>query len=370
MKRFIRSKKGIALLTLVVAAVAAVAAWAYFTGSGSGTGSAQTATPASLQITQIGAGYDSLIPNGGYHQDQCFACAGITALGNDVKLANPGLQRLTGAVVAFRNWGGEVSNTAITLSTDSGATSTVTPDIAAAQPSGRPTVTNVTFPFNTYVPQEFVYKISFDATGEASGLNVALSSHPNNTAVGSNPAPGTIYMNIAGSPAASGDFPSCTNGGTIGSFSQWTTACGSDPAPNNPGAYGTTAEVAAGNADIPAVEFNVVGGVVPGLYPGGPAQPIDFAITNPGSASVYVGHVAIAATGLSGTGNNGAIEACDTSMYPISPGAPGVFVNQMVQPGTSFYSPSGASISMHDDGNNQDNCQGATVNLGFTASGS
>jgi hypothetical protein len=364
MKRFIRSKKGIALVTLAVAAVAAVGAWAYFTGSGTGTGSAQTATAASLNITQIGAGYDSLIPNDGYHQDQCFQCAQISELGNQIQLANSGSQRLTSAVVAFRNWGAELTTTPITLSiAGGGPSSTVTPDIAAAQSNGRPTVTNVKFPFNNFVDQQFVYDISFDSSGAAGGLNVALSSHPNNTSVGSNPSPGTIYMNIAGSPGASGDFPTCTNGGTTGSFTQWVTNCG-DPASGNPGAYGTNAEVAAGNADIPAVEFNVVGGIAPGLYPGGPSQPVDFAITNPGSSGVYVNHVLIQVTGTSNS------PACDPTWYSVSPGSPGVSVNATISPGTSFYSPSGASISMTETNTNQDACQGRTVNLGFTASGS
>ncbi len=45
MKRFIKSKKGIALLaTLVVAAVAAFGAYAYFTSTGSGTGTATVGT--------------------------------------------------------------------------------------------------------------------------------------------------------------------------------------------------------------------------------------------------------------------------------------------------------------------------------------
>jgi hypothetical protein len=368
MKRFIKSKKGMSLLaTLVVAAAAAIAAWAYFTGNGTGTGSAQTATAATLHITQIGAGYDSLIPNNGYHQDQCFQCAQITEFGNKIKLANPGQQRLTSAVVAFRNWGAEFNDVPITLSIVGGPSSTVTPVIAAAQPSGRPTVTNVTFPFNNFVDQELLYKISFDASGEASGLNVALSSHPNNLSVGTDSADGNVWVNTTAGPGIANDFPSCTTPGV--GFAEVQTNCGPE-SPANPGAYGTNAQVAAGNADIPAVEFNVVGGVVPGLYPGGPSQPIDFAITNPGSASVYVGHVAITASSLALGPQNGSLEACSTSMYPISPGAPGVFVNDMVPPGTSFYSPSGASISMTDDGNNQDNCQGATVNLSFTASGS
>jgi len=362
-KRF-KSKKGVALLaTVVVAVAAAVAAYAYFTGTGTGAGSAQTATTADLRISQIGAGYDSLIPNEGYHQDQCFACAQISELGNDIILAKPGLQRLTSAVVAFRNWNAGFNDVPITLSIVGGPSSTVTPVIVGAQPNGRPTVTNVTFPFNTYVSREFVYKISFNASGDASGLNVALSSSRNNLSVGTDTSPGTIYMNIGTSPASTGDFPSCTSGGSTNSFTQWTTNCGPD-APGNPGAYGTNAQVAAGNADIPAVEFNVVGGVVPSLYPGGPAEPVDFAITNPGNASVYVHNVSITATGLTGTGSNNTIETCTTAMYPITqPSA----INANIPTGTTFYSPSGASISMTDDGNIQDNCKGATVDLGFTA---
>jgi hypothetical protein len=361
-KRFIRGKRSIALFaTLVVAAAAAFAAYAYFTGSGTGSGSAQTATPASLTVTQIGAGYDSLIPSNAYHQDQCFQCAQVTEFGNEIKLAKPGLQRLTGAVVAFRNWGGHFNNVPITLSIVGGPSSTVTPNIPAAQPDGRPTVTTVSFPFNNFVNREFVYKISFDASGAAGGLNVALSSSPNNLSVGTDSAPGHVWINTAAGPGIDGDFPACTTPGT--GFAEVQTNCGTE-APGNPGAYGTNAEVAAGNADIPAVEFNVLGGVVPSLYPGGPAEPVDFAITNPGNASVYVHSVTIAANGLSGQGNDGSIEACDTSMYPIS--QPSV-INTNVPTGTTFYSPSGASISMNDDGNNQDNCEGATVNLSFTA---
>ena len=115
MKRFSR-RTWLLLGVLAVAAAAAVGGYAYFTGSGTGTGSAQTATPASLTITQIGAGYDSLIPSDGYHQDQCFACASITEFGNDITLAKPGLQRLMSVVVAFRNWGPAFNDVPITLS--------------------------------------------------------------------------------------------------------------------------------------------------------------------------------------------------------------------------------------------------------------
>ncbi len=366
MKRFIKNRKGIALLaTLAVAAAAAIGAYAYFSGNGTGTGSAATATAANLNITQIGAGYDSLIPNNGYHQDQCFACAQITEFGNKIKLQHTGLQRLTSAVVAFRNWHAAFNDVPITLSIVGGPSSTVTPYIAGAQPSGRPTVTNVTFPFNNYVGQEFTYDITFDATGHsghAGGLNVALSSSANNLAVGHDSVKGAVWVNTGAGAGIAGDFPSCTTPGS--GFAMVTTNCG-PTAPGNPGAYGTNAQVAAGNADIPAVEFNVVGGVAPSLYPGGPSEPIDFAIMNPGSASVHVGHVAIAVTGNSDSGSG-----CMDSWYSVYPNSPGLTLNATIPPGTTFYSPSGANISMSDTGTDQSACEGATVALGFTATGS
>lgn len=361
MKGLFNSRKSVAVLVTLVAAVGAVAAWAYFTGTGSGTGSAQTAKTVSLTIKQIGAGYDSLIPNGNYSQDQCFQCASISALGNDVTLAKPGLQRLTGAVVAFRNWGNAFSDVPITLSIVGGPSSTVTPAIAAAQPNGRPTVTTVKFPFNNFVSQEFVYKITFDSSGDAGALNVALSSSANNLSVGSDTHPGTIWVDTTAGPGIAGDFPSCTTPGS--GFASVTTDCGPE-ASDNPGAYGTHSQVVHGNADIPAVEFNVVGGIVPSLYPGGPPQPVDFAITNPGNSSVFVHNVTITAASLSGTGSDNTIEACSTTMYPIT--QPGT-IDASIPTGTTFYTPSGASISMTNDGNIQDNCKGATVNLSFTA---
>lgn len=52
-------------------------------------------------------------------------------------------------------------------------------------------------------------------------------------------------------------------------------------------------------------------------------------------------------------------------MYPITqPSA----INASIPTGTTFYTPSGASISMNNDGNIQDNCEGATVNLSFSGS--
>lgn len=67
MKRFITSKKGIALLaTLVVAAAAAVGAYAYFTSTGSGTGSANVGSHVALTITQTNT-ISGLVPDNTPH---------------------------------------------------------------------------------------------------------------------------------------------------------------------------------------------------------------------------------------------------------------------------------------------------------------
>lgn len=65
MKRFIRSKKGIALLaTLVVAAAAAIGAYAYFTATGSGSGSATVGTAANNLVITGTPDTTALTPGG------------------------------------------------------------------------------------------------------------------------------------------------------------------------------------------------------------------------------------------------------------------------------------------------------------------
>lgn len=147
MKRHLTKRRAV-VLTIAASVLAATAAFVYFTTLGSGTGSAQTGSVAGLTITQVGAGYDSLVttndPNTEYIQDQCFDCAEISQFGNSIHLANSGLQRLVSAVVAFRNWGDSVT-VPITLSINGGPSSTTNFTIPAVQGNGRPTTFNVPF---------------------------------------------------------------------------------------------------------------------------------------------------------------------------------------------------------------------------------
>jgi hypothetical protein len=368
MRKLFKGKKRAVGLGVIAVLLGAVAAFAYFTSLGSGTGSAKTGSAVNLQISQVGAGYDSLVAGSDpYIQDQCFQCAQITEFGNDITLANAGDQQLVNVVVAFRNWGAAFSGVPITLSinnTVAGPISdTETPSFAAASGPDTPSLTNVTFNFaaqGAFVQQEFVYGISFDASGAAGGLNVALSNSANDLSVGTDTHSGTVWVDTTAGSGIAGDFPSCTTPGV--GFAQVNTACG-DASLTNPGAYGTSAQVAAGNADIPAVEVNVVGGIVTGLTPGGPSEPVDYAITNPGASPEHVNQVTTTFNSVT-TNTIPGLESCATSMYSITNGPA---INANVPPGTTVYSPSGTTILMKDDSNNQDNCEGATVSLSFTS---
>lgn len=386
MKRHLTKRRAVAL-AVATTVLAATAAFAYFTALGSGTGSARTGSVAALTITQVGAGYDSLVttqdPNSEYIQDQCFQCAQIGQFGNSIHLANSGLQRLVSATVAMRNWDPAATpGVPITLQIIGGPSSTATVTIPAAQPSGRPTTFNVPFSFPThpFVNDSFVYSISFPTTNypvagapNADGLNVALSNSLYQLSVGSDTAPGTVWVATGAGAGIAGDFPSCTtpSGNTFQSVS---TNCG-PAAAGNPGAYGTNSQVTAGNADIPAVQFNVVGGVAAPLYPGEPPQPVDFAITNPGGGPVHVSDVKTTITGTNKPACDSANPAPPNAWYQMTPPGASVLVADAtnggsgwsVPPGTTIISPSGVSILMIESGTDQSACESATVNLSFSS---
>jgi hypothetical protein len=143
-------------------------------------------------------------------------------------------------------------------------------------------------------------------------------------------------------------------------------------------AYGTPAQVAAGNDDIPAVEVNVVGGSVTGLYPGDPAQPIEYAITNPGTNAVQVQSVT-ASVDTAGSGDVLTPSAtdvtnCKAAWYQInnSPQTLGGGSGVSVAPGTTLFTTNSPiattlSIQMLNPAVIQDACEGADVGLSFSS---
>jgi hypothetical protein len=76
-------------------------------------------------------------------------------------------------------------------------------------------------------------------------------------------------------------------------------------------------------------------------------------------------HATVSGLTVVGANQNGSLEACSTTFYPIA-NSPDT-VDATVPSGTTIESPSGMTISMTNDGNNQDNCEGATLTLGFTS---
>ena len=108
MKLF-KTRRKVAVIALSVGLIAGIggAAFAYFTSNGTGTGGATVGTAGSLTITEAGAVYNSLSASNTYHQDQCFACASISELGNEITLSSAG--RLANVVVPFRNWDAAVT---------------------------------------------------------------------------------------------------------------------------------------------------------------------------------------------------------------------------------------------------------------------
>jgi hypothetical protein len=365
-------------MTVFASALIATAAFAFFTSTGSGTGGAQTANgPNNITISQVGAGYDSLVPGNGYVQDQCLQCASLTQVGNQITLANSGAQQLTSVVVAFRNWGGPIASTPITLRIDDTVagpiSDTENPSFPAAiVPGANPSVTNVTFDFSSqgaFVEQTTTYGITYGDPAATGSLNVALSSSATQLSVGSDTVPGTIWL-TSSTGASNDDFPTCVTSLPT-TFGPVAVDCGPENG-SNPGAYGNDP---LGNADIPAVEFNVVGGIASALSPGGPSQPINIAITNPNTGSVHVGSVETTITGTTKVGCTSAYDAdVNNPWYQLSPpkgGSNGLVsdlpVNGNVPPGTTLYLSTGTSIAMIESNTNQDACEGAGVNLSFSS---
>lgn len=144
-------------------------------------------------------------------------------------------------------------------------------------------------------------------------------------------------------------------------------------------AYFTTSATGTGSAstgNAVALTGDIVqNGTTSGLTPGGPSETISYTVTNSANFNQYVGQVNVSITGVTSgllTGNdvNGnPYETCATSMYSITQGSPlNTDLAPNGQPGDSATGT--ATITMKDDGGDQDNCQApnGVVALGFAES--
>ena len=127
-------------------------------------------------------------------------------------------------------------------------------------------------------------------------------------------------------------------------------------------AYWTTTGSGTGSAATGTTSTLTVNGTntPSALYPGGPAQTIDYSIVNGNPGAIYVNQVTIAVTGTNQAG-------CDATDYAIT--QPSATAAEVAS-GTTNYSggSTGAAIAMIDKpATNQNACKNATVNLSFSS---
>jgi hypothetical protein len=106
-------------------------------------------------------------------------------------------------------------------------------------------------------------------------------------------------------------------------------------------------------------------GSTSGLVPNGPPQTITYKVTNPAAnGSEYVGQVTVSVASIANAGNATGtnVDACAPGLFTV---AQGTAINTDLASGASATGT--ATISLPDDGKNQNNCQGATVNLSFSS---
>ena len=338
LKNFTKKKVVAFGLAFGVAAGAGGIAAAFFASSGTGAGTAQSGNATAVKITQVGAGYNSLIASTGntYTASECFkACLNNQQIGDKVSLghltpkwAATTYAQVTSVIVPLVNFGGQKTLTVVlNMGTSPNVTSyrfTTSATIAAGSATNQ-VVTNVKFTLsNTHV---FLYKTfiyGIELTGTTSGVNIALAHHATELTIGGSPA-NTVYIQKVG---------------------------------------GTFAATVRTTGYLPAVQINVIGGVVPPLYPGAPAQPVQYAITNPNPGKVHVGSITTAIT-KSGTTVTGAT-GCKAYWFTLT-NNPFPY-NTNVAPGTTIVtSSSPTTLALLTKPFNQSECASKSIPLTFSS---
>lgn len=336
-------------LAFGVAAGAGGIAAAYFSASGSGSGTALAGHATNLTIRQVGAGYNSIIASNGntYTASLCYVCQHNTEIGDAVALPygtpkyTTGYSHVTSVTAALVNFGAErtlpVTLTLYGSPNVASYTFTKTFHINPGTATNQ-VVTDVTFTLagthvfvNAKTATHFMYGIALTRT-HTSGVNIALAHRQHQLTVGSSPAT-TVW--IANSSKTTTTFKTTTFAATT----SWTTGL------------------------IPAVQINVIGGVVPPLYPGAPAQHVQYAITNPNPGSLHVSTITTAVK-TSGATVTGASSGCLATWFPLAHNPYPYKSN--VSPGTTIVTGT-TTIHMMTSGGTQDACVGASVPLTFSS---
>ena len=199
---------------------------------------------------------------------------------------------------------------------------------AANISAGSPThqvVTNVTFTLaatSVFVKPRFQYGISL--TSNNTGVNIALAHHTTELSVGGSPNT-TVWVRHS-----TGTFHATT--------ATWHTGF------------------------IPAVQINVINGVVPPLYPGAPAQSVQYAITNPNPGRMHVG--AISTSIKTNNTTIAGATGCKSVWFSLS-GNPDSY-GATVAPGTTIVSNGPTTIQLNTVGT-QNACAGKSVQLAFSS---
>lgn len=406
MKHFKVSKKlGISSLALIVALVAGGVAYAYFSSTGNGSGAAQAGTTAPLLIDQLGGTplYNSTTDGTAYQYSQCYYCVQMGQFGNRVTLASAD-QPLSDVVVGMANFNaltGDSNPMDITFDIYGAGTGSYPGTLIASDEQsfniptapdggyGSDTCTaervtnpdsdcgianfNITFNFasqNVTLPGTVVYDIVYNDPQNAidSGVNVQLANETTQVSVGSDTDPGNLFTALASSDNGNGytygyndvgpGEVTCSTVSTT--FNEYSTAS----CDGGQQGYGTPAYV-------PAVEIDT--NTMGDLYPGGPAQTINFSMTNTGTIPETVNDVTIA---VATDPSNGEIEStpgetwtdvanCYASWFTVSPSP--VTVNTSIPAGGVVDWIGAASISMPQSATDQNACQGATIGLTFSS---